>query len=137
MAYYPNHLVAWARSLDALSAQSAPNTSSETVAAHLPQSPAAFSTKDPEQICIEDIHPDDWSYLRNIFLPAFGWQPCKKAGGLDHAYGLLKKGTLTIEMEYETWSAGWLTFARRDAAAILAELPIDFIQTYCHQQSQK
>ena len=127
MAYYPKHLVAWARNLDALSEQ---NTSREAMAAHAQQSLAALAANAPEQTCIENIHADDWAYLRNIFLPAFGWQRRKKSGGMDHSYGFLTKGSLTIEMEYETWSEGWLTFAKSDQEALLAELPADFVQTY-------
>ena len=84
---------------------------------------------DPDILYIYEILADDWYSLRDERLPAAGWLK-SKGGGLDHSWGRLTKGDLTIYMDYDRWSDGALSFAKIDKDAILAELPDDFIKRY-------
>ena len=85
-----------------------------------------------EIIWVSDIREQDWYHLRDRLLPESGWQ-LRKGGGIDHSWGELHKGSLTLKMEYDIWSNGDLKFARSDQEAILAALPEGFVKTYSEQ----
>ncbi|MCR6499476.1 hypothetical protein MUO32_10565 [Shinella sp. CPCC 101442] len=77
---------------------------------------------------VSDIRKDDWFSLRD-YLGGHGWD-LSKGGGLDHSWATLRKGQLQINMEYDAWAGGEISFPASQKAMVCDELPVEFVHAY-------
>jgi hypothetical protein len=70
--------------------------------------------------CFE-IPKDTW-YATIAALRDDGWR-LEKGGGLDHAWAVLERDGMRVEMEYDIWQEGEMVVAAADAAKLKACLP--------------
>lgn len=74
-----------------------------------------------EQIRITDIPQAEWLAVRDA-LAAQGWN-LSRGGGLDHVWATLRLGDLVIEMQWDNWMEGEITYTTEQAGLIEAFLP--------------
>ncbi|BAP40968.1 hypothetical protein NJC40_15765 [Pseudomonas sp. 21LCFQ02] len=74
-------------------------------------------------IRISDVPRARWIALRDQ-LAADGWTLIR-GGGLDHSWATLHRGEPVIEMQWDNWTEGEITYAQEQAGLIEAQLPED------------